>query len=258
MRIHQLRCFGAFPGTGNVAMVIEDGPATPAARQAFAAAQDCSACVFLGPGDIAEADYYYPHTRSPLCLHATLAAAHVLLARGAPPLLVTAMHGQRVRLLGTDAGCFAGVQRQAVPSVLADADCVAWLLGTDAAALAWAPVVASVGSPKLLIALRERSALATLAPPLARIVEWGKAHGINGCYVVCQIGEDTYEGRNFNHLDPAREDPATGVAAGALSAVLGRPLTVFQGAALGTPCRIVTRIEGETVFVGGATELIIG
>ena len=58
----------------------------------------------------------------------------------------------------------------------------------------------------------------------------------------CRTGEHTYEGRNFNHLDPAREDSATGVAAGALAAWLGHGLVVLQGAALGNPCRIVVRV----------------
>jgi len=99
--------------------------------------------------------------------------------------------------------------------------------------------------------------LRALRPPLARIVDWGKAHGVNGCYVYCRVGEDAYEGGNFNHLDPAQEDLATGVAAGALSAWLEKPLTLYQGAALGNPCKILTRIEGSTIFVGGATELIV-
>jgi predicted PhzF superfamily epimerase YddE/YHI9 len=80
---------------------------------------------------------------------------------------------------------------------------------------------------------------------------------VSGCYAWCRIGEGEYEGRNFNHLDPALEDSATGVAAGALSVWLGRGLTVHQGGALGNPCRIVTRIENETVFIGGITELAI-
>ncbi|UUZ47463.1 hypothetical protein LP420_29975 [Massilia sp. B-10] len=69
-----------------------------------------------------------------------------------------------------------------------------------------------MGSPKLLIEVRDSAALHALRPPLARISEWGKANGVNGCYVYCRVGEDVYEGRNFNHLDPAQEDLATGVA----------------------------------------------
>jgi predicted PhzF superfamily epimerase YddE/YHI9 len=213
--------------------------------------------VFLSGAAEVEADFYYPHARSPLCLHATLAAAHVLRERGGPAQLTTAMRGQRIDLLTTEAGTFAGVRKQAVAPLGIDPGLPAQLLGEPALALASAPLLASVGSPKLLIEVRESTVLHALRPPLARIVDWGKANGVNGCYVYCRVGEDAYEGRNFNHLDEAQEDLATGVAAGALTAWLGRPLTVYQGAALGNPCKILTRIEGETIFVGGATEFVV-
>ncbi|SHG47231.1 PhzF family phenazine biosynthesis protein [Massilia sp. CF038] len=253
MQTHLIRCFGAHPGSGNVAMVIEDGPATPAERQVFAAAQACSACVFLDAGEVMEADFYYPHTRSPLCLHATLAAAHVLFERGGPTVLTTAMRGQLLPLMQTAQGMFVSVRRQAVAPIGVDAALAVHLLGAPALQLAASPLLSSVGSPKLLIAVRDRAALHALQPPLARIVDWGKTHGVNGCYVYCQTGEREYEGRNFNHLDPALEDHATGVAAGALSAWLGHGLTLYQGAALGNPCRIDTVFDRDTVLVGGAT-----
>lgn len=256
MRVHELRCFGASAGKGNVAMVVEDGPDEAAGRQAFAVAQGSTSVFLKGTAQI-EADFYYPHARSPLCLHATLAAAHVLRERGGPAQLTTAMRGQRIDLLSTGGSTFAGVRRQAVAPFGIDPGLPAQLLGEAALQLASAPLLASVGSPKLLIEVRDSAALHALRPPLARISEWGKANGVNGCYVYCRVGEDAYEGRNFNHLDPAQEDLATGVAAGALSAALGRALTMHQGAALGNPCKIETRIDGDTIYVGGATELIV-
>ena len=64
-------------------------------------------------------DYFCPHTRSPLCLHATLAAAHVLLtAPGAPAALTvtTAMHGQALQLVRNAAGLFIGLAPQPAPA----------------------------------------------------------------------------------------------------------------------------------------------
>jgi PhzF family phenazine biosynthesis protein len=253
MLVHELTCFGTRPGQGNVALVVEHGPATAMERQAFATERAAPACVFLTSGEAIEADFYYPHTRSPLCLHATLAAAHILLARGGPATLITAMRGQRIELERSGGNTFAGVRRQAVAPLAVSAAQAAHLLGEPALRLAAPPLLSSVGSPKLLIEVADRQALHALRPPLERIVEWGKENGVNGCYVYCRMDEQTYEGRNFNHLDPAREDSATGVAAGALSAWLGRGLTLYQGEQLGNPCRIVTRIEGEEIFIGGAT-----
>lgn len=259
MLVHELKCFGTRAGQGNTALVVEQGPGGASARQAYASARRAPACVFLTEGETIELDFYYPHARSPMCLHATLAAAHVLLTRrgGNAELLVnTAMRGQRLALLRTGDGTFAGVQRQAVAPLDIGPGLAAELLGEPGLKLASAPLLSSVGSPKLLIEVAAAEALHALRPPLARIVEWGRANGVNGCYVYCRVGERDYEGRNFNHLDPALEDSATGVAAGALSAWLRQGLTLHQGAALGNPCKIVTRVEGDDIFIGGATELV--
>jgi predicted PhzF superfamily epimerase YddE/YHI9 len=121
-----------------------------------------------------------------------------------------------------------------------------------------APVVASVGSPKLLVQVRGVAELRALAPDLAAIDAWSRAHGVNGIYAWClRSGDDdagpalTAEGRNFNHLDAALEDSATGVAAGALTALLGRALRLHQGAVVGNPCLVHTQIDGPAIRVGG-------
>lgn len=257
MRIYAVRCFGATPSSGNIAMVIEDGPTEPAARQAFAAKQECPACVFLTPGDVLEADFYYPHARSALCLHATLAAAHVLLARGATPLLKTAITGQLLRLWRSDEATYVVVQRQEVTAVVPDAGRVARLLGDASLVLASAPALASVGSPKLLVEVADSYTLHRLRPLLAEVLTWGREHGVNGIYAWCRVGEYGYEGRNFNHLDAAREDSATGVAAGALAGLLGHGLVLHQGAQLGNPCAIQVELDGDDIRIGGATRLSV-
>jgi predicted PhzF superfamily epimerase YddE/YHI9 len=177
----------------------------------------------------------------------------LLVPRGCTQL-ITAMRGQALSLRRDGGAVFAGVRRQAVAPIGIPPSLPAELLGEARLALASAPLLSSVGSPKLLIEVADAAALHALDPPLERIVDWGKAHGVSGCYVYCRIGDGVYEGRNFNHLDPAREDSATGVAAGALSAWLQRPITLLQGHRLGNPCRIVTLVEGRDIFVGGACE----
>jgi PhzF family phenazine biosynthesis protein len=262
MQVATLRCFGTAPGVGNIALVVEQGPATVEERQAYARAGGHSATVFLDApqqGDAAwAADFYYPHMRSLLCLHASLAAAHVLCSRapGAPVMLRTAMRGQLLHLSHGAGASFASVRKQAVAPLGIDPALPAHLLGEPDLRLASPPLLSSVGSPKLLLEVDSPARLYALAPPLARIMQWGKEHGVNGCYVYCRVGEDVYEGRNFNHADPAAEDSATGVAAGALSAWLGRGLVMLQGAHLGNPCRIDTRVDGQEIYVGGATEAL--
>ena len=76
MHIHTLRCFGAVPGDGNPALVIERDGLDLDGRQQIARERNTT-CVFLdtdGAGHI-RIDFFYPHKRSPLCVHATLAVA---------------------------------------------------------------------------------------------------------------------------------------------------------------------------------------
>ncbi|ALK98389.1 phenazine biosynthesis protein PhzF family protein [Massilia sp. WF1] len=261
MHVQTFKCFGAQPGDGNPALVIENDGMDLAARQAFAGARNTT-CVFLAQaGDAVEVDYFYPHMRSPLCLHATLAVAALLLGRGSGPgqagagiAVRTAMTGQVLPLAREGAAYFVKLAPQPAPQPVVAPEQVAALLGAPGLDLASAPRVASVGSPKLLVELQDRDTLYALAPDLAGIVAWGRREGVNGVYAWCRLDEGTVEGRNFNHLDPALEDSATGVAAGALAVALGRGVSVRQGHATGRDCLIRTRVEDGVILVGGAAE----
>lgn len=79
---------------------------------------------------------------------------------------------------------------------------------------------------------------------------------MSGVYAWCRRPDGAFEGRNFNHLDPAIEDSATGVAAGALTLHLGHALALHQGARLGQPCLLTTALGRDQVLVGGRTSLV--
>jgi PhzF family phenazine biosynthesis protein len=252
MHVQTLNCFGAHPGAGNPALVIEDAGMDLAARQAFATARNTT-CVFVSADK--EVDFFYPHMRSPLCLHATLAVAAVLFGRpGAPATMTvrTAMKGQPLLLSREGDDYFVKLAPQPAPEVDISAAQVADLLGAPGLALASSPRAASIGSPKLLVEVADTSTLYGLAPDLAGIAAWGRQHGVNGFYVWCRLGAGTLEGRNVNHLDPKLEDAATGVAAGALALALGQDVLVRQGRAVGQDCLIRARIEDGAILVGGA------
>ena len=121
-----------------------------------------------------------------------------------------------------------------------------------------APALVSAGSAKLLLELDNTESLRRLTPNLARIVAWGREAGVNGCYVYARLDDGVYQGRNFNHLDPALEDAATGVAAAALSLHLRRALVLRQGDWQGNPCELRTRFGGEWVEVGGRCRALEG
>jgi PhzF family phenazine biosynthesis protein len=255
MQLQEVKCFGVRAGEGNAALVVQGGPRDQAGRQAFANGQNVSACVFLDDdGDPRAAcvlDFYYPHTRSPLCLHATLAAARILFTQQwsySPIVVRTALRSQYLTLSREGEELFVELRRQPVDAPAPPLDLVAEMLAATAMAFESPPAAASVGSPKLLVEVKDSAALQALRPDLARIVAWGKEAGVNGVYAYCRVSDGVYEGRNFNHLDPAMEDSATGVAAGALTVLLGRALTLYQGS---RTCRIQTRLDGDTIFIGG-------
>jgi len=253
MQIRALKCFGEQAGDGNPALVIEGDHSPEDRRRALAQASNTT-CVFL---DGALVDFYYPHMRSPLCLHATLAVAQVLFARhpeAGTLAVTTAMRGQRLELLRGEDGYYIRLQAQAVAQPPLPPGLAARLLAAPGLAPVSPPTVASVGSPKLLGEVADAATLQGLRPDLDAIAAWGRESGINGIYAWCRRPDGHYEGRNFNHLDPALEDGATGVAAGALTALLGHGITLLQGRVVGQSCLIRTRIQDGAILVGGRAE----
>jgi len=253
MHIRTLRCFGARPGQGNPALVVEGAAPDRATRQQLAR-ERASTCVFLDEVDDGAIvlDFFYPHMRSPLCLHATLAAAAVLFGRRPDAGVIaveTALARQRLALSRDGGDYFVRLAQQPAPAIELTRRQVADLLGAQSVAPAR---TASVGSPKLLAEVADVEVLYGLSPDLDVISAWGKQHGVNGIYAWCRRADGGVEGRNFNHLDPVLEDGATGVAAGALTLALKSGLVLRQGRAVGLDCLIRTHVDGDFVLVGGA------
>jgi PhzF family phenazine biosynthesis protein len=258
MPIHELKCFGAAAGDGNPALVVEADDSTVEARQAFARERNTT-CVYIDERDgRTTLDYFYPHTRSPLCLHATLAAARILLGTqqrepGASLTVTTALRGQPLMLSRDGDDFYVRVAAQPSPEAAIPPGLPQRLLNAPTLLLHVPPRIASVGSPKLLVAVAG-DVLHALQPDLPAIAAWGKEHGVNGVYAYCRHADGRYEGRNFNHLDPLLEDSATGVAAGALTALLGQGITVLQGRVTGRDCLIRTRTDPGGILIGGRAD----
>ncbi|MFL9946266.1 PhzF family phenazine biosynthesis protein [Paraburkholderia agricolaris] len=255
MNIHRFLCFGRNDESGNAAIVVEDSHLVESERLKFAQQQDANATVFVETDAAGvRLDYYYPHTRSPLCLHATLAASAVFFERypdNRRIQFVTSMHRQTLEVERLDRGIFIGVKSQPCPALSADLAEIARLLRIEPTALIGVPRLASVGSAKLLVQMAGQSALDALRPDLTAIAHWSRKHGVSGVYAYCHLHDDIYAGRNFNHLESHLEDAATGVAAGALALVLEQSITVLQGDALGRPCSLLARYLNGAVQVGG-------
>ncbi len=259
MNIERYRCFGATALNGNDAVVVS-GPELPGwsseDRQQFTIEQHAHACVFIDADGPLTLDFYYPHARSPLCLHASLAAADHIWKTGQHEdvlLLTSSMKKQALAFDRAGDTIFVSVdiQQADFPNVsIADA---ARLLSCNPVVIMSSPAVASVGSPKLLVEVANEDVLYSLRPDLDGITEWGRANDVNGCFVYTRMGasQNKYVGRNFNHLDVTLEDAATGVAAGALSVGLNADITLYQGRNLDNPCVIRTARTDGKIRVGG-------
>ena len=263
MNIERYRCFGATALSGNDAVVVS-GPELSGwsleDRQQFTIEENAHACVFLDADDPASGqftlDFYYPHARSPLCLHASLAAADHIWETGQNEgvlLLTSSMKKQPLAFDRADDNIFVSVDIQQSDSPDVPVSDAAKLLRCEAGLIVSPPNVASVGSPKLLVKVASEDILYALRPDLEGITEWGRTNGVNGCFAYTRMGtsQNQYAGRNFNHLDATLEDAATGVAAGALSVRLNADITVYQGRNLDNPCVIRASRAAGKIRVGG-------
>jgi predicted PhzF superfamily epimerase YddE/YHI9 len=164
------------------------------------------------------------------------------------------MHNQPLTLILQDGEVYIQLAPQAAPMAAIAPELPGQLLAAPGIRLASPPAIASVGSPKLLLEVANSDTLQGLEPDLPRIHAWSKQHGVSGCYVWCRRPDGALEGRNLNHLDPALEDSATGVAAGALTVHLQTGVALHQGANVGTPCLLRTALRDEYILIGGRTE----
>jgi trans-2,3-dihydro-3-hydroxyanthranilate isomerase len=143
---------------------------------------------------------------------------------------------------------------------------IAPLLGLAARDLVGLPVAASTGVRFVFARVRDRAtlarvradvdAIAAIDDPALGLVAW------------CETGDGSASQRMFGPRFGIPEDPATGVAAGALAALrvaqgaAPGPLLVSQGEELGRPSRIECAVGGapgspREVRVGGRATLVL-
>jgi PhzF family phenazine biosynthesis protein len=254
MVITKLKCFGSDAKTGNLAYVIENDAMDEVARQRFAFEQNVPVCVFIDSidGSKLELSFFYPHKKSPLCLHGSLAAAKVFFNKN-PEITNIQIISSMGKTLTTSLYNQEMIFLELVPEFIRDGgeyiDDACKLLGIGIDDILIKPLVASVGSPKLIVKVAKEK-LFSLKPDLAALNVWNELVGINGIYAYCVENEAIFA-RNFNHLDEKIEDSATGVAAAALSYALSASIKVIQGVNLDNSCVLDVRFDGDVVKLTG-------
>lgn len=186
----------------------------------------------------------HPTVGTAIALHALgLAGEAMVLELGVGPIPVTVQDGHarfttRVPLAVSD-----GLSREAAAACLS--------LSQDRIALAaHAPMTASLGTPFLLVELTGPDALASASPDIAAFRKAASDPGRLAIFCYVRDGEQI-EARMFAPLGGILEDPATGSAAAALAAWLGKldgrsgSFGISQGVAMGRPSLIEAEVTVE-------------
>lgn len=139
-----------------------------------------------------------------------------------------------------------------------------------------APVmVVSTGLPVVIVPVRALTAVRSIEPDAAAIVEMCERFGANGIMVYTMMtveDQATVHTRMFAPAIGILEDPATGSASGAMGAYLVHnglvevglltEIIVEQGYEIGRPSRILVQVESDddaiqTVKVGGQVVMVV-
>ena len=272
--------FTSTPFTGNPAAVVPDATGLDeATMRAVAVELGRPATAFLRPGvnggDRALRWYSPAGIELTLCGHGTVAAAHVLAARGAAPRGRLVFEAPRHRLAITLEG--------AAPAATAwfEPDCPSWqpesgdlspflaMLGLPAGAVAgWAPP-ARTSEGDLLIPVATLDALRALAPDLGRLGQLAKDRAVRGIVLTAretrEPGALTHSRVFIPHFG-IPEDVATGSSHAAIGVWLWETggLAAADGVARfrgeqgdfqGRPGRISVEVHGTP---GRATRVRVG
>jgi PhzF family phenazine biosynthesis protein len=267
--IKRFAAFSDDPKGGNPAGVVLDASGLDDAEMlAIAAEVGYSETAFITSRDGSQyrVRYFSPLAEVPFCGHATVATA---VALGPGSHLFTTNAGD-VPVTVDDAGRATLTSVDTSVDELADGD-----LGALLSALRWSesdldasfpPQVAYAGAHHPIVAAASRRRLADLDYDVAALKALMEARGWTTIQLVFRATDDTFDVRNPFPVGGIYEDPATGAAAAAFGGYLRAlslvPLparvTVFQGADMGRPSRLLVDIaaDDDRIRVTGAAALI--
>jgi PhzF family phenazine biosynthesis protein len=220
------------------------------------------------PGAQVRMRYFVPRHEMEMCVHATVAGLTLLAERGA--VLTGAVAVQTpLGVLAAEVGADGAVTVEQFPPVFGPP--LAGVLDELAAAMGCpvdrimageAPRSVSVSRAKLLVQLTDLDALRCLAPDPGRVTRLCERLEVTGLYPFAVSAGAAREAwaRQFPRDSGYPEDAATGLAAGALSALLASRETadgryrydIHQGQAMGRP----SLLAGHATCRGGAVTRI--
>lgn len=263
--------FTSRPLFGNpVAVVFDAEELDDATLRRIAAFTNLSETVFVLPPEDTSADYrvriFTPRNELPFAGHPTLGACHaVRAARGAlraRSTLTQACAAGLIPLEIRDDAIFARVPRPSVSKAGVSADAIARALGTRTAL---DPYVVDCGPRWLTVALPTTADLYGLRRDEGALVSLSRDLGVAGVTAYALDGATPHV-RSFAPADGISEDPVCGsgnACVGAHLRVTGRTAqtgtryVAHQGSALSRDGRVQVALDGDEVFIGGASVTVI-
>lgn len=238
--------------------------------QQFAKELGFTESVFVLPSNKADfrLRFFAPNHEVDLCGHGTIATFHVLLEQGRieltekeqktltqetrAGLLDVTFHKDGLIVMTQNEPTFGGLEQNKTR--------IAELLGITESDITDSPMqIVSTGTPKLLVQLKNITALRAVHPDLEGIKSYCRETGAKGFYPFTNespIANTDFYARQFNPLADENEDPVTGVAAGALGCYAKKyklydkqSFVVAQGYDLG---------KGGNMFIGVSDGVKVG
>jgi len=261
-----VRSFTQNPEYGNPAGVVRDANQL-SDEQILKAAQILGfpESAFIQKSDIADFKLRLFSVKQEVnsCVTATLAAAYIITReQNSPHIVFETKIGNR-EVFRRDNGLLLMKQPEVkFMDVRNDREKIAKLLNISVSSLGETPIVlASAGTPKLLIPIKTLEDLFAIKPNLDGIAEYCTEIGGRGFYpftLETKNPDSDFHARQFNPQDGIAEDPVTGVAAATLTAyfrkykiITKNRLIGEQGYIINKPGEIIIEIEGDNLYVGG-------
>ncbi|HEV3357732.1 MAG TPA: PhzF family phenazine biosynthesis isomerase [Pseudonocardiaceae bacterium] len=257
-------CQRAGQGGSPTAVVDDTSSLTDAERRAVPGSAGTSHAVFISAEEHGWLLRFFTATGElPACGHGTVAALAVLAERARSTRYETVLRAGGRTFLGEATGGDGEYEAVFDPGPVELRDPTATDRAPILAALgvdALAARIASVGRPRLLVEVADRSTLADLAPDLTRLRAACDRAGLLGCYVYSTPSPDgRAAARMFAPSIGVAEDIANANSTACLAAHLaGRgsaTLTVDMGDSLGRPATVIASARpgpnGALVRVGG-------
>lgn len=271
IKVFLVKSFTSSENGGNPAGVVINNGLKDEEMQSIAKEVGFSETTFIRKIDCKnfELRYFTPEVETNLCGHGTIAAFYCMKALNEVEEAEVYMHTKagKLKIFINNSKIYMEQSKPIISDI-----CIDERLIFEALNIPYEdkkenlPIkIVSVGTPKIIIPLKNRDMLFSIKPDFEKLKEISRMTSSKGFYPFTFDVLDKnnlIHARQFNPLFGIPEDPITGVAAGALGIYLNKfydkeieVFSVEQGYILNMPGIVDVKIEEDTSYIGGSAVL---